>query len=99
MLNSFADGFLGDLMEHDALHGLWIFHPEYLRNMPPYRLPFAIFIGRNPEIPRLLEGCFQMPNDRRLLFGNFVRWSKIVRGIHAEFPLGQIADMSHARLH
>ena len=110
VLERLLDRVLGDLVEDDATHRN--LRLEHLREMPADRFAFAVGVGREQQLGRVLDRGLQMRDLLLLVVGNDVVRREVAVDVDAEAApllfldllghlggrLGQIADVAVARL-
>jgi hypothetical protein len=87
------DRVTGDLGEGDAL-GLARIEPQQIGHVVGDRLAFAVVVGRQDELVRLLEGLLQRRNVLLGVLGDLVGDAEAPIDVHAEVALGQVADVA-----
>ena len=83
IFDGIGDGIFGDLVKDDAL-GRLDRQIQHFTEMPGDSLPFAVFIGGQPDIVFAdgLDVFLQLGDDFLFLWINFVDSKKIVRHIN-----------------
>src|SRR5262249_51263027 len=95
-LNSLLYSWLSDFVEDDAL-GPGRIKFERLGQMPGYGLPFAVFIGSQPDV-RVFGGFFQIGDNFFLIRANLVLGREIMLQVDVQALFGQVADMPETTL-
>ena len=98
MLHRFLHRLLGDLVEHQAVD-LFLLRPELFGQMPADRFAFAIGVGRDVDVGRILRRALQLGDHFLARRDRFVHRREIIIDVDAKLALRQIADVSHRREH
>ena len=86
----------GDLVERQAME-LPLLARKLLRNVPADGLAFAVGVGRDVDVRRVLGGVLQFLDDLLARDERFVLLLEIVVDVDTQLALGEIADVSHRR--
>ena len=110
LIQSFADGFLGDLVKHHPLHRN--LGGQQLQQVPADAFPFAIFVRGQQQLIRTLQGIFELPHHLFLVLRHHVQGLEVGFSVDAEVGpfltlrgcwdlagvVGEIPHMAHGRL-
>ena len=89
-------GLLRDLVERQPVN-LPLLALELLGEMPADRFAFAIRVGRDVDVGRVLGGVLELLDDLLARLDRFVLLGEVVVDVHAELALRQVADVAHRR--
>ena len=67
--------------------------------MPADRFAFAIGVGRDVDVRRVLRGVLQLLDDLLARHERLVLFGEVVVDVHTQLALRQIADVAHRRDH
>ena len=107
LIQGLADGLLGDLVKHHALHRH--LRRQQLEEVPTDAFAFPVFVRRQEQLISTLEGVLEFANRLLLVLRDHVQRLEIRVGVHTEvgpfLPLGRcrnlagvvgkVADMPH----
>ena len=88
---------LRNFVTNDPLR-IVVLESEHLIQVPRDGLPFAVFIGSEPNRLGLFRELFELGHRLFLVGGNFVMRSEVVGDIDAQSLFRQIPDMTETRL-
>jgi len=89
------DGAPGDLVERHPVERRLGAFLEHFGKVPGDRLSFAVRVGCEIDLVRLLGGGAEFLDHRLAARGIDVLRRETVRDVHAEFAFRQVADMAH----
>ena len=96
LVKSLADGFLGDLVKHHALHRH--LRRQQLEQVPTDAFAFPVFVRCQKQLISTLESVLEFANRLLLVLRDHVQRLEIRVGVHTEIgpflPLGRCGNLA-----